>query len=66
MAHSPHVVADAPAFLNAKGVSDRVTIEPGDFFKTVPAGGDAYVLSHIIHDWSEASAARSWAASANL
>jgi len=49
----PHVVADAPALLKAKGVSDRVTIEPGDFFKTVPAAGDAYVLSHIIHDWSE-------------
>jgi CheY-like chemotaxis protein len=49
----PHVVADAPALLEAKGVSDRVTIESGDFFKTVPAGGDAYLLSHIIHDWSE-------------
>ncbi|MFI5011007.1 MAG: methyltransferase [Hyphomicrobiales bacterium] len=25
----------------------------GDFFETVPLSGDAYVLSHIIHDWSE-------------
>jgi SAM-dependent methyltransferase len=49
----PPVVAEAPAFLKAKGVNDRVTIEAGDFFKTVPAGGDAYVLSHIIHDWDE-------------
>ena len=49
----PHVVAEAPALLKAKGVSDRVTIEAGDFFKTAPAGGDAYVLSHIIHDWDE-------------
>jgi O-methyltransferase domain/Dimerisation domain len=49
----PHVVAEAPALLEAKGISDRVTIEAGDFFKTVPAGGDAYVLSHIIHDWDE-------------
>jgi hypothetical protein len=49
----PHVVADAPALLKARDVSDRVTIEAGDFFKSVPAGGDAYVLSHIIHDWSE-------------
>jgi O-methyltransferase domain/Dimerisation domain len=49
----PHVVTDALAFLNATGVSGRVTIEPGDFFKSVPAGGDAYILSHIIHDWSE-------------
>jgi hypothetical protein len=49
----PHVVAEAPALLKAKGVSDRVTIEACDFFKNVPAGGDAYVLSHIIHDWNE-------------
>lgn len=49
----PHVVAEAPALLEAKGVNNRVTIEAGDFFKTVPAGGDAYVLSHIIHDWDE-------------
>jgi hypothetical protein len=49
----PHVVRDAPALLQSKGVIDRVTIESGDFFETVPAGGDAYVLSHIIHDWGE-------------
>jgi len=49
----PHVVTDAPALLKAKGVMERVTIQPGDFFKSAPAGGDAYVLSHIIHDWSE-------------
>lgn len=30
-----------------------MTITAGDFFETVPAGGDAYVLSHIIHDWNE-------------
>jgi hypothetical protein len=49
----PHVVRDAPALLKSRGVSDRVTIEPGSFFERVPAGGDAYVLSHIIHDWTE-------------
>jgi len=49
----PHVAAAAPALFKARGVSDRVTIETGDFFKTVPADGDAYVLSHIIHDWDE-------------
>ncbi len=28
-------------------------MQPGDFFKGVPEVGDAYLLSHIIHDWSE-------------
>ena len=25
----------------------------GDFFESVPTGGDAYMMSHIIHDWTE-------------
>jgi hypothetical protein len=49
----PHVVRDAPALFAARGVGDRVSIEAGSFFETVPEGADAYVLSHIIHDWSE-------------
>jgi hypothetical protein len=49
----PHVVRDAPALTQARGVADRVAIETGSFFESVPSGGDAYLLSHIIHDWSE-------------
>jgi hypothetical protein len=50
----PHVVRDAPALLQARGVAGRVTIDSGSFFDRVPPGADAYLLSHIIHDWSEA------------
>jgi O-methyltransferase domain len=32
---------------------NRIVIEPGDMFKAIPPGGDAYILSHVIHDWSE-------------
>lgn len=49
----PHVVCDAPALLRARGVESRVTIESGSFFERVPPDWDAYLLSHIIHDWSE-------------
>ena len=49
----PHVVTEAPALLRARGVESRVTIERGSFFERVPAGGDAYILSHVIHDWSD-------------
>lgn len=31
---------------------------PGNFFEGVPAGGDAYVLKHIIHDWGDGLAIR--------
>jgi hypothetical protein len=54
LADLPHVVKDAPPLLKSRGVAERVTIEPHDFFKSAPKGGDAYILSHVIHDWSEA------------
>jgi len=49
----PHVVRDAPGLIQARGLTDRVKIEAGRFFDKVPADGDAYLLSHVIHDWSE-------------
>jgi hypothetical protein len=49
----PHVVREAPALIEARAVRERVTVAPGSFFESVPAGGDAYLLSHVIHDWSE-------------
>jgi hypothetical protein len=30
----------------------------GDFFVSVPEGGDCYVLSWILHDWDDAQAIR--------
>ena len=53
LADLPHVVREAPALIEASDLQDRVTIESIDFFKSVPAGGDAYLLSHVIHDWTE-------------
>jgi SAM-dependent methyltransferase len=49
----PHVVRDAPALIHARGLADRISVEAGSFLTNVPGGGDAYLLSHIIHDWSE-------------
>ncbi|MBV9357440.1 MAG: methyltransferase [Chloroflexi bacterium] len=47
----PHVVRDAPAFIQQRELAARIQICPGNFFESVPVGADAYVLSHIIHDW---------------
>ena len=49
----PHVVRDAPKLIQGRGLADRVTMVSGSFFDRVPEGGDAYLFSHIIHDWSE-------------
>ena len=44
------VARAAPALA---GLADRCTAVGGDFFQAVPAGGDAYLLRHIIHDWDD-------------
>lgn len=49
----PSVVAGAGPVLRAAGVADRCTVADGSFLDSVPAGGDAYVLKSIIHDWDE-------------
>ena len=49
----PNVVAGAKDVLGPHGVADRCETVGGDFFKTAPAGGDAYILKHIMHDWSD-------------
>ncbi|PWT92372.1 MAG: methyltransferase [Acidobacteria bacterium] len=49
----PHVVREAGPMIKSRGLEDRVTVEAGSFFENIPKGGDAYMLSHIIHDWSE-------------
>jgi hypothetical protein len=48
---APTVVDAAAGAVAAAGLEGRVSRVGGDFFAAVPAGGDAYLLSHIIHDW---------------
>jgi hypothetical protein len=49
----PHVQKDAQDLIRSRGLTERITIDTGSFFERVPAGGDLYLLSHIIHDWNE-------------
>ena len=51
-------VAGARAVLERAGVSERCDVIAGDFFESVPAGGDVYLLSWILHDWDDAKATR--------
>ncbi len=52
-----HVLAGARAVIESLGLSDRCRTVSGDFFNAVPAGGDAYIMKHIIHDWDDERAA---------
>jgi hypothetical protein len=36
-----------------KPFMERCTLASGDMFSSVPAGADAYIMKHIIHDWPD-------------
>ena len=40
------------------GLGARCQFKAGDFFRSVPAGADVYVLKNVIHDWDDESALR--------
>jgi hypothetical protein len=48
-----HVVEGAKPRIASAGLSDRMQAVACDFFQSVPAGGDAYIMKHIIHDWDD-------------
>ncbi|TDV56591.1 methyltransferase [Actinophytocola oryzae] len=47
----PHALAAAERLL--ADVADRCTLVAGDFTESVPAGGDTYLLSRVLHDWDD-------------
>jgi hypothetical protein len=52
----PETVAAAQARFVADGVAERCEFVGGDFFESVPRGGDAYMLKHVLRDWDDAHA----------
>lgn len=57
------VLVDRPAAIaaareNLREFGGRAECKPCDFFAEVPAGGDAYLLSRILHDWNDDDAVR--------
>jgi SAM-dependent methyltransferase len=50
---APQVIEGAQSKIAAAGLADRVETVAGDFFKSVPEGGDAYIMKWIIHDWDD-------------
>ena len=50
------ILFDHPKVVQQALPHERLKAIGGDFFRSVPAGADAYILRWIIHDWSEAEA----------
>lgn len=52
------IIEGARSTIEAAGLLDRCELVVGDFFQSVPKGGDVYLLSWILHDWSDDQALR--------
>ena len=48
-----HVIRRAHERLKAARVLNRCQLIERDFFESVPAGADAYLTRHVIHDWDD-------------
>ncbi len=49
---------DALAGIRNAQLEARIAFEAGDFFQSVPEGGDIYLLKSIIHNWQDDDAIR--------
>jgi len=50
---APEVIEHSQTRIADAGLADRCETVGGNFFKSVPGGGDAYILKWIIHDWDD-------------
>ncbi|HEY0320433.1 MAG TPA: methyltransferase [Pyrinomonadaceae bacterium] len=50
---APQVIEGAKQRMKDEGLTERCEVNGGNFFEAVPAGGDVYIMKHIIHDWAD-------------
>ena len=48
----PQVIETLNGGLNP-AVAERICVEKGNMFESVPPGADAYIMKNILHDWSD-------------
>jgi ubiquinone/menaquinone biosynthesis C-methylase UbiE len=53
VADLPSVVMTAKDFIHNQGFESRCKVIECDIFDKIPAGSDAYLMSHILHDWDD-------------
>lgn len=49
----PQVIEGAKGYIEAAGLMGRCTISGGDFFETIPDGGNVYIFKNIILNWDD-------------
>ncbi|MEU9098608.1 methyltransferase [Streptomyces sp. NPDC048361] len=46
-------LAQASTTLRRQGLAERCALASGDFFHSVPAGSDLYLIKSVLHDWPD-------------
>jgi hypothetical protein len=49
----PHANEGGRNTMSSAGLTDRCEVVSGNFFVSVPQGADGYLLSRVIHDWTD-------------
>src|SRR5882762_2815019 len=52
-----HASEGAKLYARDAGVAERCEFVAGDFFESVPPGGDAYLLKSVLHNWNDEKSA---------
>ncbi|WP_028798090.1 methyltransferase [Streptomyces purpureus] len=50
---TPEGLAEAPRTVERHGLEGRCSLVAGDFFRSVPAGSELYLIKSVLHDWSD-------------
>ena len=58
IAEMPSLIGAATAAIAGDRLADRCDAVECNFFDSVPAGGDCYLMKHIVHDWADEPAQR--------
>ncbi|HEX5033839.1 MAG TPA: methyltransferase, partial [bacterium] len=54
----PNGIEHAKSGFDKADLAGRCELIAGDFFESIPRGGDLYLLKSILHDWNEAKSLR--------
>ena len=52
VADIPSVVCKTNEIIKSRGIEERCKTVECNFFEDIPSGSDAYLMSNILHDWS--------------
>jgi len=53
VADIPSVIQKTRKMIQTRGIEDRCQAVECNFFKNIPSGSDAYLMSNILHDWPD-------------